>query len=685
MDYQLFPVIAVAFSVPVFGVILFLQKHARQPGARSLNYLLISILGWLVLNTLELVSPTQGATLLWGKLTYIFIGSTPVLWLYFVFDYFGYKKWMELPETLCYWLIPLISLVLVLTNEWHHLIWKEIFFVPVGNYLALQVTHGPFYYLTWGYSLILILIGCVLIWQGNFGRSRLYRWQAGWLTAGVITVMAFSVIYVSHVIPGFRKDYTSVAMAFGALCFAIAISRYKMIIISPIDIGTLFEELDDGILVVDGNSIIVNINSAARRLLSAKENDLVGKSLCETFCSFPGLAKILNVEAQTRFDFCFCEAPPRYLNLKVSAIQNSYGQLRGHLILISDVTREKIAQAAEHEARVFAEALSEISTAMNSTRNLDELLDLIIANVIRLISCDSANIMMIDQDYAYPVRSLEPLENSVRLSIERTGTLHWMWKNRRPMVIPDVNDNSEWVTTPETAWINSYVGAPIVAIGDVIGFINLDSAMPGFYRQETGERLQAFANQASIAIQNARIYEQLEEMATIDSLTNLFSRRYFFDLATKEYERACRYHHPLSAIMVDLDFFKEVNDTYGHLAGDQMLRRVAAECMKELRSTDFIGRYGGEEFAILLPETDLEMAKKVADRLCDRIARIELRTAMSILRITASMGVATMSSSCERLEDLLAQSDQALYLAKESGRNRVEVFLPTSDEQTNFT
>lgn len=163
--------------------------------------------------------------------------------------------------------------------------------------------------------------------------------------------------------------------------------------------------------------------------------------------------------------------------------------------------------------------------------------------------------------------------------------------------------------------------------------------------------------------------EQLERLATTDSMTGLYNRRHFLALGEAEWSRFQRYHRPLSLLMLDIDHFKSVNDRYGHAVGDEAIISVAKACVEGKRESDIVGRLGGEEFAILLPETDLAQAAIVADRLCKRIAANGLMAHKVHFKVTASVGIATASVSMSGLDVLMRAADQALYQAKAQGRN----------------
>ncbi len=170
----------------------------------------------------------------------------------------------------------------------------------------------------------------------------------------------------------------------------------------------------------------------------------------------------------------------------------------------------------------------------------------------------------------------------------------------------------------------------------------------------------------------AYIREQL--LARTDTLTGINNRRYFFEVAVHEFNAAVRYGHPLSAIVFDIDHFKELNDTYGHKAGDDMLRNLAQLTRQQLRDADILARYGGEEFIVLLPYTNASQAYLVAERIREKVAAFRLAVAETEVGITLSLGVAAFDPQTDNLDKLIQRADQAMYQAKNGGRNRTLVF-----------
>ena len=182
-----------------------------------------------------------------------------------------------------------------------------------------------------------------------------------------------------------------------------------------------------------------------------------------------------------------------------------------------------------------------------------------------------------------------------------------------------------------------------------------------FARLQTGLRILELEN-------------RLSELAQRDSLTGTLNRRTFYEIFEREWNRAIRHQLPLSCVMVDVDFFKRINDTYGHLAGDHVLKFFAQSLEDLSRCSDYICRWGGEEFCILLPETDEEGANIWAERCCATIAETDFTSDQNAITMTASFGVAQRQDAMNSPKQLLNQADQALYEAKKTGRNRVVSF-----------
>lgn len=185
-------------------------------------------------------------------------------------------------------------------------------------------------------------------------------------------------------------------------------------------------------------------------------------------------------------------------------------------------------------------------------------------------------------------------------------------------------------------------------------------------------RLAYFAAIERDLTEHKELQSRLEKLASTDSLTQLPNRHALLNLAAREFAHAKRFDRPLSLVMIDVDHFKTINDSHGHAAGDAVLEQVGQICSEALRDSDSLGRIGGEEFVLLLPDTPQQNAEQVAERMRERLAQTPIRVQDQTLHITASFGVASISPEDGSLDAILARADNAMYSAKNSGRNQVK-------------
>jgi diguanylate cyclase (GGDEF)-like protein/PAS domain S-box-containing protein len=343
-----------------------------------------------------------------------------------------------------------------------------------------------------------------------------------------------------------------------------------------------------------------------------------------------------------------------------------------------DKTERRMLERAEKDQRTYIEALLDTSEVLNSTLNLDNLMDRILENTDRVLPSDTGAILLLEKGYLKVVRSRGYIEkglNDITLNppflLSERPNMNRMFETGQPIAISDTTISQGWNPLPQNHWVKSYIGVPLKVHGQVIGFISLFSGTVNFYSINDAERLKPFANQAAIALENARLYSETQLKADTDELTGLKNRRSFFEMGSREIERAIRFKHPLAALMIDLDNFKDVNDNFGHPVGDRLLKELADVFKGKLRNVDLIARYGGDEFIVLLPENDIKAATDVAERICHSIAKIRIETTQGKAKVTASIGVAILDKGMTTLSALVEHADRALYNAKKFGKNRI--------------
>jgi two-component system, cell cycle response regulator len=226
---------------------------------------------------------------------------------------------------------------------------------------------------------------------------------------------------------------------------------------------------------------------------------------------------------------------------------------------------------------------------------------------------------------------------------------------------------------PEQPGLPDLLTVPVVATGRMAGVLALAGGAVSRISPETLTFLEALAGQAHIVLENSRLFARVRELSIRDSLTGLYNHRHVLELVAQAVERADRYQEPVSLLMADIDHFKGVNDEHGHLAGDALLRQLADVLTDSVRSVDAVGRYGGEEFVMLLPHTGYEEARRLAERIRARVQSCAFRVGERTHRMTLSLGVFSCPSPIvSTAADLVREADRALYRAKGTGRNRVK-------------
>jgi diguanylate cyclase (GGDEF)-like protein len=344
--------------------------------------------------------------------------------------------------------------------------------------------------------------------------------------------------------------------------------------------------------------------------------------------------------------------------------------------------------AAEREQRTLADTLRNIGLSLAAELNPDAILDTLLDHVARVVPYDTASVMILDpgsgrvriaRQRGYERFGVEGMVAEFDVPLSSLANLAKMAGEQQPQVVPRTADDPDWRQTDLAAHIQSWAGAPIVARGQVLGMLSLDKGEPGFYTLELAQRLAAFAAQAGLAMENARLYAEQQRLAVTDSLTGIANRRRFDQELARELQRGSRFNRCTALVLMDLDDFKSFNDHYGHQSGDEVLRALAELVRRQVRSIDTAARYGGEEFVVILPESNTTAACLTAERLRLMVAQMPLQLAawaeqVAAERVTISLGVAVAPQHADTPAGLVQAADVALYAAKRDGKNRVKLF-----------
>jgi len=355
----------------------------------------------------------------------------------------------------------------------------------------------------------------------------------------------------------------------------------------------------------------------------------------------------------------------------------SIGEQAASLIALA-LEKFKAVEAASKRAEE-SETLRRAGAVVAETLRSNEAINRILEQLSYVLPYDSASVQLLRENEIEIVGGRGWDEESMkkvmgmRFPVPGDNPNTIVIQTGQPYILNEARNRHEEFKRNPHSHIRSWLGVPLIVREQIIGLLAIDSIEPDHFRDDDLKMAVAFADQVAIALENARLFEEAQNMALTDSLTGLYNRRGLFEIGNLEFSRSRRSKRPFSVVMVDIDHFKRVNDLYGHAIGDQALQGLAGHLRSITRDFDIVGRYGGEEFVLLLSETNLESASGVAERLREVVEKMPIQTDVGGLRMTISLGVTEYASAnTPSLETLIARADKALYLAKEKGRNRVE-------------
>lgn len=321
----------------------------------------------------------------------------------------------------------------------------------------------------------------------------------------------------------------------------------------------------------------------------------------------------------------------------------------------------------------------EITESLSSSLSLEEILSLVTDSALYIIGKGETVLLFLTEEGRLALKAAsgrgDSFDSKVRIKA-KTGDIFdkWVIRQKQDLIVTDGEKDFRFRTLAKGEGereIKSLISSPLLWGEEVRGILRLDSSSPDEYTADDLRLLDTVAGLASLALENAELYQRTEELAIRDNLTGLYVHKYFQDRLEEELKRALARDYPLSLVMLDIDYFKDYNDRFGHIAGDIVLRHLAGVLTEETAAGNLAARYGGEEFCLLLPQTDKEKACRLAERIRKKVAENTITLRRIKTKITVSLGVAALPQDARTRADLIRKADEALYRAKEKGKNQV--------------
>lgn len=500
------------------------------PGSRMLSLALFSAALWSVFYSPYWMNLPLENRVFWFNIMYIGVATLPTLFLLFAIEFTHNKIWLTRRHLFLLAIVPVISILLHWTNNYHHLIYLGMETIVVRGFVTIEYTRGAWYYVSVVYSYGVIGIALFLLSQRVLHSSPLY------LSQYRLVLIASLLPWLSSIYSELRfnnlagLDLAPLTMGFSGIIIAFSTLQQRFMDLIPVARSHLIENMSDGILVLDAQNRVVDINPAMENFLDKNPLSYMGRNASEIFDGWLKESDLRWEEIETRTELKVPKDPTRYLDLRVTPLYDRDQFVSGRIMVFRDVTDRK-----QVEKRLRA----------------------------------------------------------------------------------------------------------------------------------VNERLQ---NQL---IEIGYLQSQLREQAIRDPLTNLFNRRYLEETLDHELARAAREDYQVCIEMIDLDHFKRVNDTYGHEAGDYLLKAIAHTLSQEARRGDFICRYGGEEFVVVMPNINRGIAYQRARELRRTLNSLRVPYGVYELTTTISMGIACYPKDGKSRDSILRAADRAMYGAKEAGRNHI--------------
>jgi PAS domain S-box-containing protein len=352
MHWQYTPYALPLLIAAAISAALALLAWRRRPalGATPLAWLMLAAVEWTLGYTLELGSADLSAEVFWAKVEYLGIVSVPIAWLALALQYTGRGRWLTRRSMILLTIVPLLTLLLVWTNDVHGLIWSDIRQDTSGSFSVLDLSYGAWWWVHTAYSYLLVLLGTVLLLQSLIRSPHLYRGQAGALVIGALATWVGNALYISGLSPFPHLDLTPFASTLTGLAMAWGLFRFRLLDIVPIARDAVIEGMSDGVIVLDAQNRIVDLNPAAERIIGYPASEIIGQSVDQALSVQPDLIERYRYVTEAHAEVVLGKGEEqRYFDLRISPLRDRQGHLTGRLVVVRDITERK-REEGEKEA-----------------------------------------------------------------------------------------------------------------------------------------------------------------------------------------------------------------------------------------------------------------------------------------------------------------------------------------------
>ena len=645
MQYQYTPYVLLLLGSAAIAAALAASvwRHRSVPGATPFAAVAATGTFWSLANALEMAGVDLSTKLFWANVQYVSYVVMPVAWLALALQYTGRDRWLTRCRLPWLFAIPAITLTLLWTNDLHSLMRRDVSLDASGPFPVLGKTYGPWFWAHSVYSYLLVLLAIALLVEVVLRAPPFHRGQALALLAGLLLPVTWNILYVSGLSPIPRVDVSPVIFGLSGVVVVWGLVRFRLFDLVPVARDKVVEGLADGVITLDAEGRIVDLNPAAREVFDWQLPRMVGCDVGRAFEPWPELVEVCQGSGSTRTELALgTDGVCRHYDVHLSALDGWRGRPLGRVIVLHDITeRKRVEEALRESERRYRELADSLPQPVFET---DEKLHITFAN---RSAFDSFGYTQADFEAGLYVPQM-----IASWDLQRAG------ENIRRAMRGERFGGQEYdlVRKDGSVFPGAIYSSPITRGDRAVGLRGVIIDVTGHKRQE----------------------QQLAYLATHDPLTELPNRRSLEEALRQLLARA-RQGHPGTLLFLDVDNFKLVNDILGHAAGDEVLVRLTRLLQRKLRVEDLFARVGGDEFAVLLEGVDSEGALAVAERMRLAVSEFHFGLDGHSVNLGLSIGLVAVDGQCTP-GVVLSQADAAMYRAKEQGRNRVVLYRPEEDD-----
>lgn len=485
----------------------------------------------------------------------------------------------------------------------------------------------------------------------------------------------------------YEDDAGKIAQAFNKI-----IADFQEITVSKEYVNTIIKSMDDSLVVTTPEFSIQMVNQSTCELLGYHEKELIGKPLkvllSDEDASAITLLDLIKKNLVHKMEKTFLSKDGRKIPVLFSGtiIHGNNGDIQGIVCVALDISERKQIEADLKKAVSQRDAnikdlgyLMYFSTLMNEEVREEKLIHHMAKALQEHFHPELLAVLTIDKTKnvfdATLISPPMPLHQLIHAEVIADPSLCQVIRTGREVIIGNIEKDIPCECIAHKIEGGGYACLPLITGGAIAGMTIIGKKDKNYwYNEEIRKLLLVYVGLTASALQRVRLIDLTRRAAITDSLTGAYNRRFFDEMLKKQIALAKRRSEPLGLVLADLDHFKNINDTYGHIVGDQALQQIASIMKNSIRSSDVLARYGGEEFVVIMPSIDISNSLRKAEGLRQQIEsfQFQMNSHIAPLKITISIGVASFPDHGSECETLIEAADLALYKAKKRGRNRVE-------------